>query len=92
MSETEKDKKKKLTFISFSKTNKRLLQEVNRRQMQELNAALMEIYDEMPEVDTEATDVQYVLRQDLSGVDVKPLIVPDPSDSKGENKNNGKTD
>lgn len=81
MSDTEKEKKE-LVFIPFAKLEKRLLNEINRRQMQELTAALNEIYDEHPEIDRDSTDVQYLLRQDFSGVDVKPIIKGDESNGK----------
>lgn len=68
-----KKKGAKPTFIEFSKLQQALLQEIMRRHQDELNAALNLVYDEIPEVDRDLPrdEVQYFVRQDMTGVDIR---------------------
>ena len=71
-------KKPKLNFIKFSKVQRAYINEMIARQQKELSEALGTVYEDLgiAEKILQAPPGTYILRQDFSGLDVLPIVVP----------------
>lgn len=65
-------------FIKFSKVQRAYLAEIINRQRNEFNEAVGTVYEDLgiAEKIAQAPPGTFVLRQDFSGLDVLPVVVP----------------
>lgn len=79
-------------FIRFSKLQRGFLAEISRRNQRDWNEALETVYDELGVLEKvlESPPGTYIMRQDLSGLDVRPLPPSPPVvEKKAEEKKPG---